>query len=233
MQGEVGLWGRGDGEEVGAVHVFETEGGARVGVAGGDFDVGHFEILEVANEEAVAGSGAEPEQFGVGVFHLGDLEGVPVGHGLACVSPQPVRHILGQAFVVEVAVGELDVFDEVFRDAGEDGCGGCERVVADEVGDEDAAERAGAHRLFGPAVAAVEAEEERRVDGVAHGVASDGDVFEQRAVGGFERDALGAFDDVAGDGDVAEAAVGFRAALDAAVARDLARRRRTSSMCRR
>ena len=60
-----------------------------------------------------------------------------------------------------------------------------------------------------------------QVDDVAHGDVGDGDVFEQCAVDRLEREALAAFEDAVGDGDVAEAAVGLGAALDAAGAADL------------
>jgi hypothetical protein len=45
VEKKIGLRGCGDGEEVGAVDVFEVEGGAWVGVGGGYFDVGHFEVF--------------------------------------------------------------------------------------------------------------------------------------------------------------------------------------------
>ena len=55
------------------------------------------------------------------------------------------------------------------------------------------------------------------VNDVAHGGVGDGDVFKQRAIDRLESVALAAFEDAVGDGDVDEAAVGFGAALDAAV----------------
>ncbi len=102
-----------------------------------------------------------------------------------------------------------------------------------DVGDDDAAKGSGTVGLGGAAVAAVEAEVEGGIVDVAHGVAGDGDVFDEGAVGGLECDAFAAVDDIAGNGDVAEAAVGFGAALDAALARDGRDLRGTSSRCRR
>ena len=91
-------------------------------------------------------------------------------------------------------------------------------VVADEIVDDDALERADLCALLGAAQARAETQEERRADDVAHGDVGDGDVFAERAVFAFEREAHAAFEDAVGDGDVLEAAVGFGAALDAAVA---------------
>ena len=52
---------------------------------------------------------------------------------------------------------------------------------------------------------------------IAHGDAGEGDVFNDGAVDGFKREALAAFEDAVGDGDVLEAAVGVLGAeLDAA-----------------
>ena len=64
---------------------------------------------------------------------------------------------------------------------------------------------------FRPAKPGAETEEERRAD-VAHGDAGEGDVFHERAVNRFEREAAAAFKDAVGDGDVLESAVGFGAA---------------------
>ena len=65
---------------------------------------------------------------------------------------------------------------------------------------------------LGSAKAGAEAKEERRAD-VAHGDVGEGDVFDNGAVDGFEREAPAAFKDAVGDGDVLETAVGFGADL--------------------
>ena len=112
------------------------------------------------------------------------------------------------------------------RDAGDVGavlaCG----VVADDVGNEDAAQGADDGGLIcgalGAAEARPEAEEEGAGDDVAHGDVGDGNVFDERAVDGLKREAVATFKDTVGDGDVDEATVGFCSALDAAGATDLA-----------
>jgi catalase (peroxidase I) len=56
----------------------------------------------------------------------------------------------------------------------------------------------------------------RRADDVAHRKVVNRDVFEERAIDRFERQALAAFEHAIGNRDVAEASVRFRAELDAA-----------------
>ncbi len=144
---DVGLRRGGDGEEVGAVDVFEPEGGAGVGGGGGELYVGELEVLEVAKEEALGGGGAEAAGVGVAVFVLGGLDGLPVGEGFGVRAGAEGG---GETGGGEVAVVDLDVFDEVAGDAGEDGRGDGGGVVADDVRDEDAAERClGAWCLWG------------------------------------------------------------------------------------
>ena len=99
-------------------------------------------------------------------------------------------------------------------------------VVADQIVDDDALERADLRGFLGAAQARSQTQEERGADDVAHGDVGDGDVFAECAVFAFEREAHAAVEDAVGDGDVLEAAVGFGAALDAAVAgetRDIGR----------
>ena len=132
----------GDGEEVGAVDIGEREGWAGVGGGVGDFDVAHFEVAHVAEEEAAGGGGAKSFGIGVVVFLLG-------GRGVG---------IFGRSAAdgLDVDVGELDVFDEMAGDASEDRCL-AGRVVALEVADEDALEGAHLSGFFWAAEAAAEA----------------------------------------------------------------------------
>ena len=60
-----------------------------------------------------------------------------------------------------------------------------------------------------------EAQIKRRVAQVAHGDAGERDVLDHTAVDGFECEAAAALEHAVADGDVPEAAVGFRAAFDA------------------
>ncbi len=131
MEGERGgLWagGCGDGEEVGAVDVREVDGGARVGRCGLELDVAEIEVADVAEEEAVGGHGAEHAGLGVLAFELWWLTADEIGGG--------------SALVVDVDVGEPEVFDGEAGDAGEGGADGGLGVVGDEVVDGDAAEGA-------------------------------------------------------------------------------------------
>ena len=67
-----------------------------------------------------------------------------------------------------------------------------------------------------PAHARSQTKEDRRRGDIAHRNVGDGDVFEQRAIDGFERQSLAAFEHAVGDGDVLEPAVRLRPELDAA-----------------
>src|SRR5208283_557473 len=73
----------------------------------------------------------------------------------------------------------------------------------------------GAHGCAGrPAHASAQAEEDRRTDDVPHRDVRDGDVFEQRAIHGFQGQPLTPLEDAVGYGDVAETAVGLGTELD-------------------
>ena len=92
--------------------------------------MGHFEVLQVTNKEAMAGRRAEASQFGIPVFLLRNLDRAPVRHGSAA----PIaRHVRGQAAMAEEAVGHLDVFDQIGRNARKDRRCRRVRVVADDV----------------------------------------------------------------------------------------------------
>ena len=182
--------------------VFEVERRARVGGYRLDLGVAHFQVLHVAEKEALRGSRAEHARLGILGLVLGHLN---------------LGRIRGRAAdVLHIDVRELDVFDEVAGDSAEDRAvarGGVEGV---DVVDEDAAQGAHLGGFFRPAQARAEAQEDGAVVDIAHGEVGHRDVFQQGAVDGFERQASAALEDAVGDGDIDKSAVGLGATLDAA-----------------
>src|SRR3984957_776916 len=89
-------------------------------------------------------------------------------------------------------------------------------IRADDIADQNAAQST--HRHAGrPAHAAAQAQEDGRGSNIAHRDVGDGDVFEQAAVDGFERESLTAFEDAVRNCDVLETSVRLGAELNAAV----------------
>jgi len=87
------------------VDVFEVERRARVGGYRLDLGVAHFQVLHVAEKEALRGSWAEHARLGVHVLALGHLD---------------LGRIRGRAAdVLHEDVRKLDVFDEVAGDSAE------------------------------------------------------------------------------------------------------------------
>src|SRR5664279_2781840 len=119
------------------------------------------------------------------------------------------------ACVLHEKVGDLDVFNEVAGDAAEDGAEARAGVVAVEVCDEYAAQRADLGGLGRPAQPRAEPQEDGATGDVAHGDVADGNIFQQCTIDRLQRDALRALEDAVGDGDVDESAVRLGAALDA------------------
>ena len=209
VEGEgVGSGGCGDGKEVGAGDVLEVERRARVGIHGRDFDMTEFEVADVTKEKAAGGHGSEHGRVGVLVDILRRYGFDEIG--------------VISTLVLDVDVGELDVLDVVVGYAGEDGAELGLGVVADEVVDDDALHGPDDGALIAGAARATEAraeaKEERRADEIALGDVGDGDVFDERTVLGFDGQPHATFEDAVGDGDITEAAVGFGAELDAAIA---------------
>jgi hypothetical protein len=98
VDGEGGrrAWGC-DRHEVGAMDVFEVERRARAGSYRLDLGVAHFQVLHVAEKEALRGSRVEHARLGVHVLALGHLN---------------LGRIRSRAAdVLHVDVGKLDVFD--------------------------------------------------------------------------------------------------------------------------
>ena len=87
--------------------------------------------------------------------------------------------------------------------------------MRDDVADLDAARRADLDGRW-PTEARAEADVDRSVGDVAHGEIRDGDVFHEPSVHFLEREAAAIFKHAVRDREVAEAAVGLRAELDAA-----------------
>src|SRR5437763_4350206 len=192
---------RADAEKVCARHVAQHEGRSNVRIHKTDYNVAHLKPLHVSDEEAVGGRLAEHEGFGVVRLFFGRVERGLVARAAAAV--------------IDAYVAQADVLDVVSGDAADDGTVARVCVVGDDVAYLDAAERAHRRRLYGPARASAEAEEEG--DGhVSHRDVRDGHVFEERAVNGFEREAARVVEDAVGDGDVLEAAVRLGYVLDAA-----------------
>src|SRR5208282_2178621 len=117
--------------------------------------------------------------------------------------------------VLDVDVIQLDVFDRVAGNAAKDRAQLRIGIRADQIADQHAAQRTDRH-ASGTAHAAAEAQEDGCRGNVAHGDVGDGDVFQQRAVDGFESESLTGFEDAVGNCDVLEGAVRFGAELDAA-----------------
>src|SRR5579863_1052604 len=91
---------RGDREEVGAFDVLKIKGGAGVESGVGNFDVGHFEIANVAEEEAGGGRRSESAGVRIVIFFL-------FGRNSA-------RHIRGAAAEsLDIDVRQLEVFNHV------------------------------------------------------------------------------------------------------------------------
>ncbi len=109
MQREVAVIGMrcSDGEEVGTLDGLKVERGASVGRRVGNFDVAHFEITHVAEEEAGGRRLAEHAWLGIAILFFGKLDLRGVGGGAA-----------GS---LNINIGELDVFNGVARDSAEDG----------------------------------------------------------------------------------------------------------------
>ena len=53
VQREIRLSRGGDGEKVGTMHILKPESWTRVGILGRNFNMRHFKVSEVADEEAV------------------------------------------------------------------------------------------------------------------------------------------------------------------------------------
>lgn len=207
MQGEVALsrtrsrrFGSGDGEEVCAVDVFEMESRARIGSDGGELNVAHLDVPDMAEKEAIARGCAEHVGLGVFGFVFSGTEVYGIG---GCASGS-----------LNEDIRELQVFDRVVWYPGEDRAIAGRSVVALKIADQHAAERSDLGALLRAAQAGSEAQKDGAGREIAHGDVGDGDVLEESAVNGFKSDAVAALEDAVGDGAVDETAVGFSAELD-------------------
>ncbi len=112
---------------------------------------------------------------------------------------------------------EFHVFDRMTGNSRNDGADAGSGVRTNQITNQNSAKRANGDAR-GPAHARTQAHEDRCGHNVAHRDVGDHDVFQQRAVDGLKREAKAAVEDAIGNGDVTEAAIRFRAELDAAVA---------------
>jgi hypothetical protein len=101
---------RGDGEEVGAVDVLKVKRGARVGRGVGDFDVAHFEIANVAQEESRRRHLAKHAGLGIGVFFFGWLE-----LGASGVAPPAVSTKMFESLTSSIAEPGIPLRMELMR----------------------------------------------------------------------------------------------------------------------
>jgi hypothetical protein len=102
----------------------------------------------------------------------------------------------------------------VARNAAENGTVAGIGIVGHDVRDVHPAD--GTHRSsFGRAHPVAEPQEDGRIGNFPHGDVGYRDVFDMRAIDGFESQTAGAVEDHVGDDDVTEIAFRFRADLDA------------------
>ena len=143
----------------------------------------------------------EHGRLGINVFGFQRLEG-----GILLRSATLVQHL---------DIADLHIFDRVPRNPADDRAQPGRAARAHNVADDDAlqgSDRPPVRRPQAPA----QAHENGRADDVPHRNVGHRNVFQERAVHGFERQSLAAFEHAVGYGDVAKTAVGFRPELDAA-----------------
>ena len=117
------------------------------------------------------------------------------------------RHLFWYALVAEVAVGHLDIFDEIAGSAEQQRRGAPGGIARYDVGDRNAAHRAGAHRLLGTAIARAQPQKQGDVERIAERDVGDGNVFSVSAIDGLNRQSARTLADAVRNGDIAKSAI--------------------------
>ena len=122
------------------------------------------------------------------------------------------------SLVQQMNIAELQIFNVVAANAGDDrGLARC------TVGCDDIANDYSAQLAYGSAFrtthTSAQTEEKRHIDDVPHRNVSDGNVFQQCAIDGFESDPAAIFDHTIRNSDVAESAVALGSEFYPAITR--------------
>src|SRR5690348_14563685 len=158
----------------------------------------------MANEKSVRRHGTKHVRLGILTFEFRRLQ---------------VRHRARAASsLVEINITDLEVFNGVAGNTADDGSEPRIGVVADDVAQNNSPHLP--HRpSLRPAHPAAQAQKYGRLKDVAHGDAAENNFLQQGAVHALQGNAIAAFKNAVGNGDVFEAAVRFGAEFNASGAR--------------
>ncbi len=172
-----------------------------VGLQGLDAHIGQAQALDMPRPQPVGRGRAEHAGLGIGVDQLGRA--------------QRRQGALAAAGIDQTDVGQGHILDRIALQAGDRGGVVGQDVPGGEIAHLDPPDRA-APRAVRPAPAVAQAQEQRGGRDLAHDDVADRHVLDHPAIDGLQRQAARTVEDAVADGDVAKAAVGLRADLDAA-----------------
>jgi len=196
-----------DAEEVGSMDVVENKRRPGIRLLHENLYIIHLDAFYMSNEKPVGRRIPEPPRFGIPVALL--FRGLKLG--LFCGAA---------AAMFNQDVAELHVFNRMAGQAGAQRGDVRDRIRTDDITDDHAAKSPNRH-TFRTAHSVAKTHKDRSVDYVAHADVVDCDVFEQRAIHGFEGDAVAAVQDAVRDRDAFETSVRFGSEFDAAIARHM------------
>jgi len=180
--------------------IVRDEERAAVGFGVVEVDIAERYAACVADKHALGGNRAEHPRLGVGLLLLGR-------HSQAIL-------LAITALVVDVDVVQRYILDQRARNTADD-----RRIARVGIEDIDMADAHALHhthgRTLGAAQTCTQAQEDRRIDNIAHRDIADHDILQMTAIDRLQGQATATLEDAVRDGDVLESATRLRAELDA------------------
>src|SRR5579884_1116321 len=188
-------------DEVRALDVVHHDRGPGIFFHRAKFNAAHLDAPNVPEIEAISRHGAEHGRLRVGVLSFRRLD----RRIFACAA----------TLIVNDDVAQTNVLNFMAGNAAEDRAEPPAGIVSNQIADADAPQPSDGSTCR-PAHAAAQTHENGQVGNAAHRDVADGNIFQQRAIHGLQRQSAAVLKNAVRDGNVPEPAVRFRTALDAA-----------------
>src|ERR1700683_4418566 len=188
-----------DAKEICTAHVVQNERGTQILADRTDLHITHGDIFHMPQKESLRRHRTEHVRLRILILYFR--------------RPNRSRLTGSATSMLNVYVTDLNVFNRMPRHAAKNRAKLWLRIGADDVADQNPAQRANRHarRTAHPAA---QSHEDWSRNNLAHGDIRDRDVFQHPAIHGFQRQSLAALEDAVRNRNVLETAVRLSAEFD-------------------